>query len=60
MDGEKAVPGQGMLFWQVHPIPENHCTFHPAYLLRTPEAKRDAWRDLLLVHKKLAAPRPKD
>jgi len=34
-------------------------TFHPAYLLRTPEAKRDAWRDLLLVHKKLAATRPK-
>jgi DNA polymerase len=30
-------------------------TFHPAYLLRTPEAKRNAWRDLLMVHKKLAA-----
>ena len=32
-------------------------TFHPAYLLRTPDAKRDAWRDLLLVHKKLTAGR---
>jgi DNA polymerase len=32
-------------------------TFHPAYLLRTPEAKRDAWRDLLMVHKKLTAER---
>ncbi|MDO8607814.1 MAG: uracil-DNA glycosylase [Phaeospirillum sp.] len=32
-------------------------TFHPAYLLRTPEAKRDAWRDLLLIQKKLAAGR---
>lgn len=32
-------------------------TFHPAYLLRTPEAKRDAWRDLLMVQKKLAAGR---
>ncbi|CAA7614108.1 Uracil-DNA glycosylase [Candidatus Terasakiella magnetica] len=28
-------------------------TFHPAYLLRTPEAKRDAWRDMLMVRKKL-------
>ena len=28
-------------------------TFHPAYLLRTPEAKRGAWRDLLLVKKRL-------
>jgi len=32
-------------------------TFHPAYLLRTPEAKREAWRDLLMVAKKLAAGR---
>jgi len=30
-------------------------TFHPAYLLRTPLAKRDAWRDLLLVRQKLDA-----
>lgn len=28
-------------------------TFHPDYLLRTPEAKRDAWHDLLMVAKKL-------
>lgn len=26
-------------------------TFHPAYLLRTPAAKREAWRDLLAVRK---------
>ncbi|RAU23482.1 uracil-DNA glycosylase [Paramagnetospirillum kuznetsovii] len=30
-------------------------TFHPAYLLRTPEAKRFAWHDLLMVRKKLAS-----
>lgn len=30
-------------------------TFHPAYLLRTPAAKRDAWRDLLNIKKKLAS-----
>lgn len=28
-------------------------TFHPAYLLRTPEGKRDAWNDLQMVMKKL-------
>ncbi len=29
-------------------------TFHPAYLLRTPDAKRGAWRDLLMVKKRLS------
>jgi uracil-DNA glycosylase family 4 len=38
------------------PIPAL-ATFHPAYLLRTPEAKRDAWRDLLMVARKVAAVR---
>ncbi len=28
--------------------------FHPAYLLRTPEAKRDAWADLLSLKARLA------
>lgn len=28
-------------------------TFHPAYLLRTPHHKREAWRDLLAVRKRL-------
>ncbi|HSV28109.1 MAG TPA: uracil-DNA glycosylase [Candidatus Omnitrophota bacterium] len=28
-------------------------TFHPAYLLRTPEAKRGAWRDLLMAKRRL-------
>ncbi|MFV2053843.1 uracil-DNA glycosylase [Aliiroseovarius sp. YM-037] len=27
--------------------------FHPAYLLRTPEAKREAWHDLLMLQAKL-------
>ncbi len=31
-------------------------TFHPAYLLRSPEKKREAWADLQLVMKRLAAP----
>jgi len=29
-------------------------TFHPAYLLRTPHAKREAWHDLLAVRKRLS------
>jgi DNA polymerase len=33
-------------------------TLHPAYLLRTPAAKRLAWRDLLLLKAALAAPTP--
>ncbi len=32
-------------------------TFHPAYLLRNPAAKRDAWEDLKLVMRLLAEPR---
>lgn len=38
------------------PIPAL-ATFHPAYLLRTPEAKRDAWRDLLMVKRRLDSAR---
>lgn len=33
-------------------------TFHPAYLLRTPEAKREAWLDLQLVARTLGLPLP--
>ena len=32
-------------------------TLHPTYLLQTPTAKRQAWRDLLAVRMKLDAPR---
>jgi DNA polymerase len=28
--------------------------FHPAFLLRSPERKREAWRDLLTLQAKLA------
>ena len=34
------------------PIP-TIATFHPAYVLRQPSAKREVWRDLLAVQKKL-------
>jgi DNA polymerase len=29
------------------------CTYHPAYLLRNPAAKRDVWEDMKLVMKKM-------
>ncbi|MSP88882.1 MAG: uracil-DNA glycosylase [Alphaproteobacteria bacterium] len=35
-----------------HPIPAL-ATFHPAYLLRTPTQKREAWRDFLALKKKI-------
>ena len=34
------------------PVPAM-ATFHPAYLLRTPAAKREAWHDLLAVRKRM-------
>jgi DNA polymerase len=34
------------------PIP-TLATFHPSYLLRTPQSKKDAWRDLLSLQTKL-------
>ncbi len=39
------------------PVP---CTplFHPAYLLRSPQQKRLAWRDLLMIKQKLAESNP--
>jgi len=35
------------------PVP-TMATFHPAYLLRQPAAKREVWRDLLAIQQKLA------
>jgi DNA polymerase len=32
--------------------------FHPAYLLRTPSAKREAWADLLALQARLRSPAP--
>ncbi|RME75741.1 MAG: uracil-DNA glycosylase, partial [Planctomycetota bacterium] len=33
-------------------------TYHPAYLLRTPDAKRKAWQDLQLAMRTLGLPVP--
>lgn len=44
-----------------HPVPII-ATFHPAYLLRSPGQKREAWRDLLAIEAKMEelgiAPKP--
>lgn len=45
----------GRLRGAVHTLPDFNIpliiTYHPAYLLRTPSAKRKAWDDLLLAYK---------
>ncbi|MDR3435973.1 uracil-DNA glycosylase [Telmatospirillum sp.] len=37
-----------------HPVPAMP-TFHPAYLLRTPHSKREAWSDFLSIRKRLGS-----
>jgi DNA polymerase len=32
------------------------CTYHPAYLLRNPAAKRDVWEDMKLLMAKMGRP----
>lgn len=32
------------------------CTYHPAYLLRTPAAKRDAWNDMKFLMEEMGTP----
>ncbi|WP_374441514.1 uracil-DNA glycosylase [Stella sp.] len=32
------------------------CIFHPAFLLRSPAQKREAWRDLLMIRSRLVTP----
>ena len=32
------------------------CTYHPAYLLRTPEAKRQTWDDIKLLMQEMGLP----
>ncbi len=35
------------------------CTFHPAYLLRNPPAKKDCWEDMQFLLKQMGRPIPK-
>jgi DNA polymerase len=35
------------------------CTYHPAYLLRNPAAKRDVWDDMQLLMNEMGIPLPK-
>jgi DNA polymerase len=47
--------GQWQLYHDIRVMP----TYHPAYLLRSPEAKKPAWQDLQLVMAELGWPLPK-
>ena len=45
--------GKWKVYQQTIPIMP---TFHPAYLLRNPDAKRDVWNDLKAVMERLGKP----
>jgi len=53
--GISKVRGRPMEFFQWKVVP----TFHPAYLLRNPAAKRDAWEDLKAILRLLGRPIPR-
>jgi len=53
--GISRARGRAMPFFGTHVLP----TFHPAYLLRNPAAKREAWEDLKTVLRMLGRPVPK-
>ncbi|MEM8886310.1 MAG: uracil-DNA glycosylase [Planctomycetota bacterium] len=52
--GISRARGRAMPFAGCHVLP----TFHPAYLLRNPNAKREAWEDLKTVLRMLGRPVP--
>lgn len=56
---EESVTRMRGIWWEYHSagLPESVpalVTYHPAYLLRTPLAKRESWRDLRLLKKKIS------
>ena len=52
MDGISRLRGRWQEYKNIAVMP----TFHPAFLLRKPESKREAWHDLKLVMAKLGIP----
>jgi DNA polymerase len=55
-EGITRLRGKWKIYQQTIPVMP---TFHPAYLLRSPEAKRDVWNDLKSVMERLGKPLPK-
>ena len=53
MEGITQMRGKWKVYQQITPVMP---TFHPAYLLRKPEAKRDVWNDLKAVMERLGKP----
>jgi DNA polymerase len=54
--GIKSMRGQWRLYRGTIPVMP---TFHPAYLLRDPNAKADVWKDLKAVLERMGRPLPK-
>ena len=56
-----ATTSLGKLRGEVHTYGEAKvvCTYHPAYLLRNPSAKKDAWLDLQLLMREMGLSVPK-
>jgi DNA polymerase len=52
-EGITRLRGKWKIYQQTIPVMP---TFHPAYLLRSPEAKRDVWTDLKAVMERLGKP----
>ena len=52
-EGITRMRGKWKIYQQTIPVMP---TFHPAYLLRSPEAKRDVWNDLKSVMERLGKP----
>ncbi len=52
-EGITRMRGKWKIYQQTIPVMP---TFHPAYLLRTPDAKRDVWNDLKAVMERLGKP----
>ena len=52
-EGITRMRGKWKIYQQTIPVMP---TFHPAYLLRNPDAKRDVWNDLKAVLEQLGKP----
>jgi DNA polymerase len=59
-DGIKRLRGRWLAYSDPHAgrTIAARAIFHPAYLLRTPADKREAWRDLLAIKRRISADSP--
>lgn len=57
----KTTQAIGRLRGQIHELHGSKviCTYHPAYLLRNPPAKKEVWQDMQFLLKEMGLPIPK-